>query len=798
MILSKVHLRWYKSFNTIFDSTKVGAEWDKVGDERFPYVSIPLDKLITTVVGANESGKSHLLSAISKALTGRGVGRERNRGLAIQDICRHCSFDSLGDEVNPSIGFTLEFEGKNSDDSLAALLAGLQLGGASTNGTSATIILNGPDDSEKLVTVYAANGQSLGSVSGSKWYEYSRSKLPDLRYIEADLRLANSVHIQNLLSTYDSATWPATVIYDHRTANSVADDLTRLSIPTEETPIGPLAATLIGFQSKLKANAHPVPDSLYLEKLLFQDILKISKDHIVRIRDLSGQHRGYVERVVADINQRLSERLDLATYWTQDSDLILELDYKAEHFYFQLRDKTGSKFTFNERSSGLQFFLSYYIQSLAYKLANTKRGMIVLMDEPDGFLSAIAQQNLLKVFDSIVASGSPQNGRCQLIYTTHSPFLINRNFPTRLRLVKKGVGTEGTQYVDRSLARRYEPVRSALGIDCAETIFMGTTNVLLEGASDQRVIVGGIRFFGTPEMIGETLDLNGITFVSGNGAPSLKQLLQKTKSLDEQKPVFVVLLDGDATGHRVAQEMVAEDLATKDVILTLDQCGIGSSGNEPKVIEELIPKKMVFRAIAEYCREGYAITLEETEIEKHFADATQNTAGSICACVRAKIGAEASDMTDVEIRSSVTSIFIESILERDEFVDSEEMKAFRTSIEKLIVAIKKLIASAEARGRKATLERHYRLEIEPFFKLHSKAATKYDVSKLLLTLLDHSTYAGDSAGLARSNIITLQEMLDTEATAASQPIDSGKWKRRFEHLRGSPFSIPKSGWKELA
>jgi len=96
-----------------------------------------------------------------------------------------------------------------------------------------------------------------------------------------------------------------------------------------------------------------------------------------------------------------------------------------------------------------------------------------------------------------------------LVYTTHSPFSINRNYPrTGYLLCEKAMAAKETQLVERTASRRYEPVRSGLGIDCAETIFMGSRNVVLEGLSDQRIIVAAIQKFGDPSRIDLLLDLN--------------------------------------------------------------------------------------------------------------------------------------------------------------------------------------------------------------------------------------------------------------------------------------------------
>lgn len=84
MKAARVMLRWYKSFNTSYApyaDRKSGVElrpWNEHGvpqgtanDNQF--IEIPLEREITTIVGANESGKSHLISAISKVVNGIGI-----------------------------------------------------------------------------------------------------------------------------------------------------------------------------------------------------------------------------------------------------------------------------------------------------------------------------------------------------------------------------------------------------------------------------------------------------------------------------------------------------------------------------------------------------------------------------------------------------------------------------------------------------------------------------------------------------------------------------------------------------
>lgn len=72
MKLAQVYIRFYKSFNHD-QLRKAHADakheaWDYFGGDLYPYIRVSLDPRITTIVGANESGKTHLLSAIKKGI----------------------------------------------------------------------------------------------------------------------------------------------------------------------------------------------------------------------------------------------------------------------------------------------------------------------------------------------------------------------------------------------------------------------------------------------------------------------------------------------------------------------------------------------------------------------------------------------------------------------------------------------------------------------------------------------------------------------------------------------------------
>ena len=92
---------------------------------------------------------------------------------------------------------------------------------------------------------------------------------------------------------------------------------------------------------------------------------------------------------------------------------------------FTVRDRTGSSYSFGERSGGLKYFLSYLVQSLAHMKHRTGPE-VLLMDEPDAYLSNQGQQDLLRVLNEFTVDTSTVRGG-QVVFVTHSPFLIDKN-----------------------------------------------------------------------------------------------------------------------------------------------------------------------------------------------------------------------------------------------------------------------------------------------------------------------------------------------------------------------------------
>src|SRR5262249_27561859 len=142
---------------------------------------------------------------------------------------------------------------------------------------------------------------------------------------------------------------------------------------------------------------------------------------------------------------------------------------------------------FDERSSGFVWFFSFLIWFDRY--AKRPEGKyIVLLDEPGLTLHARAQRDLLRYFEKELAP------KYQVIYTTHSPFMIDPEHLLRTRTVdyiverqkdeERDLGTKVGGDVLSTDRDTVFPLQACLGLDITQTLFVGANSLLVEGPSD--------------------------------------------------------------------------------------------------------------------------------------------------------------------------------------------------------------------------------------------------------------------------------------------------------------------------
>jgi len=180
-------------------------------------------------------------------------------------------------------------------------------------------------------------------------------------------------------------------------------------------------------------------------------------------------------------------------YWSQNPELTVELDLDFREagqngqggppfLDIRIRNHRHRVTTnFGERSGGFVWFFSFVA---AFSELRDSEGLILLLDEPGLGLHAAGQADLIRYLDEQLAGGQPAEH--QVVYSTHSPFMVDANRPHRVRTVEDVEG-EGTRVRDGAGAASADtvlPLTGALAVSLLEGLGAGPRSLLVGGVPD--------------------------------------------------------------------------------------------------------------------------------------------------------------------------------------------------------------------------------------------------------------------------------------------------------------------------
>jgi hypothetical protein len=559
MRLTKIYVRFYKSFNYDYERkfarTSEPDPWELLDGAWYPYVRMHVEPSITTIVGANESGKSHLLDAAEKLITGKGIDRS--------DFCRYSHFFSVEQGKRRSPDFGGEFEVVDSHDverALKHLDLELAVGDRfhlfRPNGEGPVVYQSGKNQPIPVTAKQSSLALALPAVFRLDAHVPLPASIP-LYELAADAKRPHGSRRSRwaVFEGFLGKSW------------SDASDFTKA------------APSLYGLLSDgtSRGDVDDLEQQYELGRSLLFRVANIDPTTFKDLSDaIADEREGYVNGVIQKINGALARHLNFPRWWAQDREFRLMVSPREYELVFTIRDRTGTDYSFAERSNGLKFFLSYHVQLLAHQPPATGQPEILLMDEPDAYLSSQGQQDLLRILEEF-ALPEDRSRLDQVLYVTHSPFLINRNAGERIRVLDKGVTDEGTRVVRDVARNHYEPLRSSLGAFVAETSFIGGSNLFVEGLADQVLLAGvssHLLAYGAPKI--DLLDLNSVTIVPAGSASSVPYLVYLARGRDVVRPPCVALLDSDSAGDDAVKTLARGGPRRKEVLPSEFVIQIGS------------------------------------------------------------------------------------------------------------------------------------------------------------------------------------------------------------------------------
>jgi len=184
---------------------------------------------------------------------------------------------------------------------------------------------------------------------------------------------------------------------------------------------------------------------------------------------------------------------DVLKYWSQNPELRVNPDITQktesgpngqtvviDELKIRIWDnKHQLSLPFTEHSSGFQWFFSFLAAFSEYEYS--KSNIIILLDEPGLGLHGKAQADFIRFIEERL---SPKR---QVIYSTHSPFMVQPNKLERVRIVEEKDSEQGSKITQDVLTTDPDtlfPLQGALGYDLAQHLFISKDNLVVEGTSD--------------------------------------------------------------------------------------------------------------------------------------------------------------------------------------------------------------------------------------------------------------------------------------------------------------------------
>lgn len=313
----------------------------------------------------------------------------------------------------------------------------------------------------------------------------------------------------------------------------------------------------------------------------------------------------------------------IVPYWSQNKHLQLRFDIRPARPGDPVGMRTGTNIWgevfdtrhfastgLGTRSKGFVWFFSFVAWYSQVKRRNEK--VILLLDEPGLTLHGRAQGDLLRYFESEL---KPNN---QLIYSTHSPFMVDPHHFSRVRIVqdlsidvdglpKDQQGTKVSRDILEATEDSLFPLQGALGYDIHQTLFIGPNTLLVEGPSDLLYLQGLSSILQREGREGLSEKWT-ITPVGGSGRiPTFVRLLTNQKGM-----IVATLIDIQESDRQTVEDLYKKKLLKKSNVVTFATY----VGSDEADIEDMFDQSFYIKLMSAEYGSSLKSPLDESKLNR--------------------------------------------------------------------------------------------------------------------------------------------------------------------------------------
>lgn len=342
-------------------------------------------------------------------------------------------------------------------------------------------------------------------------------------------------------------------------------------------------------------------------KLDAQEVLDLGEDPTRVIIDRAG-NRMEQQPTVEEIDEAAEKKATRANLlnsasseltrtfreWWKQGNYVFRFQADGEFFKIWVSDdKRPEEIELERRSTGLQWFLSFFLVFLV-ESQEAHKGCILLLDEAGLSLHSIAQKDLITFFDNLAKTN-------QLIYTTHSPFLVDTSNIDRAKVVYSNsdgltvVSSDLRASDDKLNEKSVYAVHAALGLSVSDILIQGCQPIIVEGPSDQNYLNAIKLYLLRKKEYAPNMEL---MFMPSGGVRGVRGIVSIVCGKNDALPLVIV--DSDQCG-RDAKKMLLSGLYQGESEKVIDLHDIRPIDNCE--IEDLIPIDVMKRQLSRLFRD---------------------------------------------------------------------------------------------------------------------------------------------------------------------------------------------------
>lgn len=299
------------------------------------------------------------------------------------------------------------------------------------------------------------------------------------------------------------------------------------------------------------------------DRSTFRNLLSLGGLSVEDLADSPLTRYNAIEEAQNKIEDQLNEA------WSQKSlNINLNWDDSEEIVHLLIQDQLNPDSAVDERpltypsqrSAGFQWFLSFYINLLSESSSSGLESKVLLLDDPAVYLHPEGKRDWLESVNEIGKED-------QIVFSSHSPYLIDKRYPSRIRAVEDTPrrGTKIREDIFESDSRTLEPLRNALGVNLGSSPFISGRQLLVEGPTEYYVIAAVANYF-KQEL---DRDLFGWQEVSVMPVRGASNVVGQASWLESEDIDFAIMLDSDDPGHKALDRIRDHnpDINTDRVVL---------------------------------------------------------------------------------------------------------------------------------------------------------------------------------------------------------------------------------------